>query len=466
MSEGGRTGARAVLARLVPRRFATRVILLLLLALLVSQAVGAAFLIGERQRAVAQAVREQVGERVVQTVRLMDALPSAQHARVLEVADRRTLRYWRSAESAAAGDRPDMGRRLAHFARRSPSDVAVDFGEAATPPAGEPPRTRRSGAILPMTVSVRMEQGDWLNASAVVRLPQPGWALAAVASMVVMAVALVGIVIVSVRRLNRPLDDLVRAADRIGRGEETAPVPERGPDDLRRVVAAFNRMQDRIQRHLAERTRILGAIAHDLRTPLTSLRLRAEMVDDAGTREGLLATIEEMSRTVEAGLTLARDAAVNEPVRTVDLDALAGSLVEDLRDLGLDVAYEGPGRVELPCRPTSLRRALRNLIQNAATYGERARVRLDAAGGPIVLRVEDEGPGLPENCLEAVFEPFARIDPSRSAESGGLGLGLTIARGIARAHGGDVVLANRSEGGLVATLTLPQAQADRVSQSS
>jgi signal transduction histidine kinase len=215
-------------------------------------------------------------------------------------------------------------------------------------------------------------------------------------------------------------------------------------------------MHDRLQRFVQDRTRMLAAISHDLRTPLTSLRLRAEFVDDEETRTKILETLDEMERMTEATLTFAREEARREDTRTVDLAALVESLCEDLRDLGMDVTYSGPSRLLYPCRSVSLKRALRNLIENAVGYGRRARVGLEQTATEVPIVIDDDGPGIPEADFERVFAPFVRLEESRSQETGGIGLGMAIARSIVRGHGGDITLANRPEGGLRATLHLPR----------
>jgi signal transduction histidine kinase len=216
-------------------------------------------------------------------------------------------------------------------------------------------------------------------------------------------------------------------------------------------------MRGRLQRFVQDRTRMLAAISHDLRTPITTLRLRAEFVEDEETRAKILETLDEMQRITEATLAFAREEAAAEDTRTVDLAALVDSVCADLADLGQDVAFGGPERAPYTCRPVSLKRAVRNLIENAVTYGERARVTLEQAADSFRIVVEDDGPGIPEAEFERVFAPFVRLEESRSPETGGIGLGMAIARSIVRGHGGDITLANRQDGGLRAVIHLPRA---------
>jgi len=259
--------------------------------------------------------------------------------------------------------------------------------------------------------------------------------------------------------LTRPLRALAERADAFGRGTVEPPPPEAGPEEARRLIAAFTRMQERLRRFVADRTRMLAAIGHDLRTPITSLKLRAELLDDAEARSRMLATLDEMERMTEATLAFAREDATAEPSRSVDLAALISSFADDLTEMGKPVTFADAARLPYVCRPTALRRALANLVENAIQYGERARVTLGATSAGPVITIDDDGPGIPEDQIEQAFKPFVRLETSRSRETGGAGLGLAIARSIVLAHGGDLVLSNRPEGGLRAEIRLPEADA-------
>ena len=251
---------------------------------------------------------------------------------------------------------------------------------------------------------------------------------------------------------------LAAAAGRLGRGEAVGDLPEAGPVETRETVRAFNLMRARLDRYVRDRTAMLAAVSHDLRTPITSLRLHAEFVEDAETRAKILAALDEMQRMAEDALAFIREDMRKEEIRTVDLHALVDSVAADLAELGRDIAVADSERVLAVCRPVALRRALRNLLENAAVYGGRATVRIERDDDEDRVVIEDQGPGIPQADLERVFEPFVRLEASRSRDSGGSGLGLAIARGIVRGHGGDIVLANRAEGGLRATVVLPGAE--------
>jgi signal transduction histidine kinase len=263
--------------------------------------------------------------------------------------------------------------------------------------------------------------------------------------------------VLMVRRITRPMASLAAAAERAGRGETIEPLAEVGPLDVRQTTAAFNRMHDRQQRFIQDRTRMLAAMSHDLRTPITTLRLRAEFIDDDEIRSKILETLEEMQRMTEATLAFVREEAKAEATRKVDLNALIESVVLDLSDLGNDVHFAETARITYACRPHGMRRALRNLLENALRYGGKAEAALIDRGEQLLITIDDQGPGIPDVDIDRMFKPFVRLDDSRNDETGGIGLGLAIARSIIRGHGGDIQLANRDEGGLRATITLPKS---------
>ena len=252
-------------------------------------------------------------------------------------------------------------------------------------------------------------------------------------------------------RVSRPLSALAYASDEVARGRTAPRLKVRGPDDIRLAAEAFNAMSDRVTRTLESQRQLLSAVGHDLRTPLAAMRITAEFVEDGEVRERLARNIEELQSLTEAVLSAAR-AGPGEEKRRVDLAALIESVCDDLVELGMPVEVNITGSAPCLCRPSEIRRATRNLIENAARYGGEARVSLATEGESFVVTVNDNGPGIPEDKLEEVFEPFVRLEASRNAATGGAGLGLTLARSIAKEHGGDVVLENRYVGGGVAGL--------------
>jgi hypothetical protein len=275
-----------------------------------------------------------------------------------------------------------------------------------------------------------------------------------------MTVAAVLLILWAVARLMRPVRLLAAAADRLGRDVNAPPLEETGPVEVRTAAHAFNEMAARIRRFVADRTQMLAAIGHDLRTPITRLRLRAEFMDDDEQRRKMLADLDEMEQMIAATLAFARDDAAAEPASPIDIAALCRTVADEAADarpeLAEAISYSGPERLVVRARPVALKRAMANLVTNALAYGGAARLTLSPPeGGAVRLAVEDDGPGIPASEMENVFAPFRRLEGSRNRETGGTGLGLTITRNILRAHGGDVTLRNRPGGGLTAVASLP-----------
>ena len=270
-----------------------------------------------------------------------------------------------------------------------------------------------------------------------------------------LTIVLVVILFVVTRNITRPLSNLARAADAAGRSVRLPPVPEEGVSEIREATRAFNTMQDRLLRYLDSRTGVLAAMSHDLRTPLTRLRLRVESVADAHLRARFRADLDEMEGLVRSALALFKGVADDEALEPVDVNVLLETLVAEYTELGSDVSIEGTALDVLEAKPRALKRCLTNLVDNALKFGKRAMIRIDD-GEALVIGVSDEGPGIPEELLERVFEPFYRLESSRSRDSGGTGLGLSIARDTAQAHGATLTLRNRPQGGLTAELRLPR----------
>ena len=266
----------------------------------------------------------------------------------------------------------------------------------------------------------------------------------------------------AVRRMTAPVRVLAEAAERLGRDVNAPPLPETGPTEVATAAAAFNTMASRIRRFVSDRTFLLTAIGHDLKTPITRLKLRAEWMDDDEQRRKMLADLDELEAMVQATLAFGRDVAGSEAATRMDLPALLRTVLDEASDarpganLGGGGGYEGPDTLPVVVRPVALKRAVANLVGNAIAYGGTARIVLDAPrDGIIAIHVDDDGPGIAMADMDRVFEPFHRLENSRNRETGGTGLGLPITRNILRAHGGDVTLANRAGGGLRATMTLP-----------
>jgi len=303
---------------------------------------------------------------------------------------------------------------------------------------------------------LRQGEREWTVARVPLVDRQPRQLGTLIMQTLLLYVVLVGLLALLLRRITQPLAALTRRLERFAETREIdGQIEPSGPDDTRRLIEAHNTMEARIAALLDEKDVMLGAIGHDLKTPLAALRVRIESVPDDAERARMARTIEDIARTLDDILSLARVGRPTDPLETTDLAALVASVVEEFEDMNEAVTLEGSQRIALPLRATWLRRALRNLIGNALRYGESATVSLRRDGGEAVIRIDDQGPGIPERDLTRMMEPFTRGEGSRNRTTGGAGLGLAIARAIAEQHGGRLVLANRPEGGLGVELRLP-----------
>ncbi|WP_375398991.1 ATP-binding protein [uncultured Sphingomonas sp.] len=428
------------------------------LALFVAQAINFAMVYGERR----QLRFEQATGPVV--TRIMDTLENGQRQGGDDDPRRRV-----SVVSANPID-PRLPRRtdVEDGLRRAFAESRVKVGRIVTgvrPVAPDdprlrglpPPRARRLAAAgAELLIAVERPGTGWMVVSAPWQMNDLFliWRLLA-QTLVIYGVLLLPVLWVT-RRISRPLAVLASAARRFTPGDIDAEVTEAGPHDVRALIVAFNAMRSRIIATLDEKDRMLGAIGHDLRTPLAALRVRVESVEDDNDRTRMTETIEEMNRTLDDILSLARLGRPSEPLTEVDLSALVDAVVEDFRDLGAPVSYEEAARLPLRIRPSLMRRALRNLIENAIKYGGSAQVSINAGPGEVAITVADRGPGIPADRTEDVFEAFTRLEGSRNKETGGIGLGLALARAIVREARGDIRLRNRPGGGLSAVITLPR----------
>ena len=306
-------------------------------------------------------------------------------------------------------------------------------------------------------VSVQLGNGSWANFTVPVAPSPRLWSdNTMLATMLVIALVLAGS-IWALSRLTAPYALLANAAERLGRDINAESLPEKGPREVRAATHAFNLMQARLRRFIGDRDQLVAAISHDLRTPVTRLRLRAEFVEDVDQRARMLADLDDIEAMTSSVLAFASDTAQPETREQIDLVSLVESLSSDMPHVALCLSPDLPPRVKCLAGPVGLRRATANLIDNAVKYGGAARVSLVVDAAAIRIAVDDDGPGIPEEAMESVFRPFRRLETSRNRETGGTGLGLTIARSVARAHGGDVILANRPAGGLRAEIVLPIA---------
>lgn len=436
--------------RLWPRSLTGQVALVIALALFVAQAINLAMVLRERAEfRLAQATRPTA-------TRIADALEQEARGGRPIGTDRGRIR-----RVAANPIPPFVMRREPEVAielRRQLIELGIAVGRIDTghinrsdedAPRWLRRRGERQGGML--RIAVEQPGKGWLTIAAPWRQPGPRLLWVLLWQTAVIYVVVLAPVLLALRRIARPLGELSSAARGFTPTRPGAPVEERGPQDVRDLIAAFNTLRLRVVAMLDEKDRMLGALGHDLRTPLAALRVRIESVDDDADRTRMAATIDEMNRMLDDILSLARVGRAGEPPTPTDLSALVDVVVEDFRDLGADVAYEPAARAVRSVRPAAMKRAVRNLIENAVKYAGAAEVSV-AAGS---ITVADRGPGIPADRLADVFEPFTRLESSRNRDTGGSGLGLALAQAIVTEAGGTLTLANRDGGGLAAVIALP-----------
>ena len=316
-------------------------------------------------------------------------------------------------------------------------------------------------------IAVRLPDGQVLTARLPPRLALPLWGgpLAITVLFVVLSVTLLGVW--AARALRRPLADFARAAESFSLEGDVAALPERGPQEVRAVAKALNRMRERIRRLVDDRTRMLAAMGHDLRTPITRLRLRGEFIDDAELRGQMLRDLDQMRAMTDGVLSFLRDGQSREALTSIDLASDLQTICDQFTDTGYAVSYAGPAHAAVVGRPDELQRAVANLVDNAVRHGTSAVVRLSDTPQAYIIEVEDDGPGIPDESKQAMLEAFVRGEPARTMdERAGFGLGLSIARAVAEAHGGALTLHDRAPHGLIARITLPLAGQTPASSSN
>jgi len=462
--------------RLIPKSLKGQLILLTLVALLVSQLANFLVILGDQTSRLKNEWFRSVLTRVATVKDIIDSSPAELRPKLLKSTTSWAVRFTidptpLTAQTAGAvsasmlseinrvfGDGASAIRLTVNTAPSEETQMELLFGDlwrdlkrTLFPKSSFIPKppSRPSYAHL----SLPLESGEWLNA---VVMPR-GFAPPAFSLLIqfgtMAAISALGIVFV-LSRLTHPLRELARAASALGRGESSAKLEEKGPSEIAETIHAFNDMQERLTVLVYDRAKMLAALGHDLRTPITTLKLRAEFIEDDEIREKILETLDEMLAMAEASLSFAREEAVQEPTRLVDVGALISSVSADFADAGHDVNCADLASFALRCRPVGLKRALRNIIENAIAYGYRARISVDLHQGQALITIDDDGPGIPESEKETVFKPFVRLEKSRNKATGGVGLGLAIARTIVRSHGGDIILQNRPQGGLRVVISL------------
>ena len=462
------------LQRWLPRTLFGRLLLVLAGGLLVAQLLSAAINVAERDRLLSSSFGMQPAQRIADVVRLLDDLGEAERARMVAVFRVPPLvlslhpaplipvqadtawpagMFAQRLRAALGGERPVRVQSRAAGAAPPPPFDRGGMRHGAMMRGGGPGMV--GGGMALLRTEVQLRDGTWARFDTA--LPEPPqtlpWRLAL--TLAVLLASVLAVSYVAVRWVVQPLQRLTQAAQALGEDLDRPPLPEDGPREVQQAARAFNTMQQRLKAFIDERTQMLTALSHDLKTPLTRMRLRADLLDDDEQRQRFESDLKEMEAMVTQTLEFMRGLGGNEPRAPVDMMALLAALQAEQQAMGRTVDIQGQASRPCPGVASLLKRALNNLVDNAVLYGGRATVQVEDTPQALVLRVLDDGPGLPEAELERVFEPFYRLEASRSRATGGSGLGLGIARNIARTHGGELVLRNRPKGGLEARLSLP-----------
>ena len=352
-----------------------------------------------------------------------------------------------------------LDRRGANGAPRIPRRPlavpgATRFDLTHLPPRGSLPPIQERFVTAPFEAAQQLPDGRWMT----VRVQETGllnsWQQRVLLCFALSALVLAPLVYLFARRMARPIVAFAQAAEQLGRNPEAPQVAIHGPAEVEVAAAAFNEMQERLRRYVKDRTSMVGAVAHDMRTPLTRIRFRVEGLPEPQ-RSKIIADIEQMDAMISSAMAFVRDASDPAERRKLELVSLVESITDEMAETGQTVSMEGQGPVVIHGDPVGLRRLVTNLMDNAVKFAGHARARVYALNGEAVVEVDDDGPGVPDHERERVFEPFQRGEPSRSRATGGSGLGLAVVRSVARAHGGDATIENRLGGGLRARAWLP-----------
>ncbi len=438
-----------------PRTLFARLMLIWLIGIAAVLATSSALFLGERDRFDRDVLFEGLAREVAAAADVLDQLSPAERSEWIEALGRRRLRISLVPPGPDARPLPEHLGLVQALKRAQPDREVALY---VLPQRGE------RGPHGRLAAAIRLSDESVLT----VRLPVPQTPTSrpplsperVLAALFALVAGITLLAWIAVRVATRPLLRLAAAANAIGKDPDRAPLDTGGPSEVALAASAFNRMQERIREYVGERTRILAAISHDLQTPVTRLRLRAEQIEDEGLRSQVQSDLDAMQALIREGLEFARSLDAPTDLSAVDLDALVDTLAEEARPLGWEVSVTGTMRSPCRTRPLALRRVLWNLIENGVKFGTRVDVTLEQDTAHHRIRIRDYGPGLPEEELEKVFEPFYRTESSRNRETGGTGLGLAIARNLVRAQGGSLTLGNAEGGGLEAVVELPLMPAD------
>jgi len=461
-----------------------------LLGLIVAQGLSLAIMLHDRGEYLSRASGVQSVRRIADTVILLDTVNESERERLVKLLNSSSMRIWITPQppktppglvenDAANSPQSAMFASVLQRVLGRDRDIRLYILESASNAStvdadpyrgGVRPRVnamgagahlhspqtfRRAHSSASVVAQIRLEDGNWAIFDSQLQADVTTWPYRILMSVLVLLLAIVVLAVVGVRWVTRPLKRFAEAATELGKNIDRPPLPETGPVEVVKAARALNGMQSRLSRYLQDRTRILAAMSHDLKTPITRMRLRAELLDDEPIKEKFTRDLSELEAMVSGTLDFMRGLETNEPMQRVDINALLESLQADAQEVGDVVEISGEATVPYLCRPQSLKRCLSNLLENAIKYGQAAHVHVTQRPDSLHVVVSDQGLGVAPEELERLFEPFYRLESSRNRDHGGTGLGLTIARSIAEQHGGTLILKNGINRGLECHLDLP-----------
>jgi len=455
-------------------------VLLLLLGLILAQLVTGLVLTWDRGEAIQRATGAYSAQRIAGIVRLLEKMPRKERQETIEALDAPGMRISLQVpvteplpQTASTAERIFLGALKLYLGETRAVRVSPMGASQAQPfmpdkgmmmnPGMRGMMQRhmaKAGLALPKgaayLIQVQLQDGTWVSFGE--RLPESliTWPLRVIIALVAVMAILLLVALLSVRWLIQPLSHLAASAKALGQDLHTPPLKEQGPIEVRSTLQAFNTMQSQIRQFVDERSRFLASVSHDLKTPITRLRLRAGLLEDEALRTKFERDLKDMENLVENTLDFMRNAHKGEALSSVDINDLLETLQIDAEDAGQQVSLSGKADTPLQCHPTAFRRVITNLVDNAVKYGQRADIEVEDSPEDLLIRISDAGPGIAEEELDNVFEPFHRLEDSRNRKTGGSGLGLSIARNIIHAHNGEITLKNKEGQGLIAEIHIPR----------
>ncbi|MCU7837672.1 MAG: HAMP domain-containing protein [gamma proteobacterium symbiont of Taylorina sp.] len=463
---------------LLPKTLFGRLILVLLTGLILAQLLSAIILLRDRGQVLYESIRENMIVRTTGIVQLLNSLPAPDREHLIPLLASPELRI-KLAEQPLEISAMDQNSKYAsqkvkqrlaqHLPPATNIRISIIDGSVMPTPFQWPPMHRRhmqngfrAAQNKPHAMArffhlqIQLQDDSWVFFERGIPENTFIWPGRLLLVLLILLISVILLSLIAVRFITKPLKQLRQAAEGLGKNIQQAPLEETGPSEISETAKAFNTMQRRLKNYIEDKANILAAVSHDLKTPLTRMRLRTDLMDDKELSDKMQLDLDDMENMVTATLNFMRGIEITESIQQVDLMALLESIQEDVQMTGQSIELEGMIKIPYTGKPLSLKRCINNLLENAIRYGKQVSIKVEDSDDNITIFICDKGPGIPEDALKKVFEPFFRLDSSRAKHTGGTGLGLGIARNIARSHGGELSLTNQSTVGLCAKLTLPK----------